>query len=76
MNKDDYLKADLQRRFQKEADNFVLLHKNGLSKSKRHINRQIVGHRFLDKLFKSKLFLTSGACHPDMKQTLSTAGFH
>ena len=43
MNKDDYLKADLQRRFQKEADNFVLLHKNGLSKSKRQINRQIVG---------------------------------
>ena len=29
MNKDDYPKAGLQRLFQKGADNFVLLHKNG-----------------------------------------------
>lgn len=29
MNKNDYPKAGLQRLFQKGADNFVLLHKNG-----------------------------------------------
>ncbi len=29
MNKEDYPKAGLQRLFQKGADNFVLLHKNG-----------------------------------------------
>ena len=29
MNQDDYLNAGLQRLFQKGANNFVLLHKNG-----------------------------------------------
>lgn len=29
MNQDEYLKAGLQRLFQKGANNFVLLHKNG-----------------------------------------------